>query len=87
MPFVMLLSLLCVTAVYFAVRAALHLLRRDKERNITLPLVVAAITPPGCLLALPAAIVALIVMHRPEGKALFHGATTVPPADSIDLPS
>ncbi|MFN0077334.1 MAG: serine/threonine-protein kinase [Prosthecobacter sp.] len=67
----LLLSLGSIAVVYYTIGSALFLLHRNDDGNITFPLVMAALSPPGCIFGLPAAIYALVLLSKPEVKALF----------------
>ncbi len=66
-----LLSLCILSVVYYVIGAALFLMRHEHDGDITFPLIIAAIVPPGCFVGLPAAIYAFVLLSRPEVKALF----------------
>ncbi len=69
--FSLLTSLGSVALVYYTIGSALFLLHRDDDGDITFPLIMAAIAPPGCIFGLPAAIYALVLLSKPEVKAMF----------------
>ncbi|MEA3210674.1 MAG: hypothetical protein QOE70_3731 [Chthoniobacter sp.] len=78
-----LLSLSSLAVIYYTIGSALFLLHREDDGDITFPLVIAAIIPPGCLFGLPAAIYAMVLLSKPEVKALFPKNTPAPaPAES-----
>ncbi|MDZ4401795.1 serine/threonine-protein kinase [Prosthecobacter sp.] len=81
-PVVMLLlSLGSIAVVYYTIGSALFLMHRKDDGDITFPLIMAALVPPGCIFGLPAAIYALVLLSKPEAKALFPQAK--PESDTL----
>lgn len=73
------LNLGMIGVVYYVIGAALFLLRRNDAGDITFPLLIAAFVPPGCFIGFPASVCALVLLSKPEVKALF--PTVAKPAD------
>jgi len=81
-----LLSLGSLALVYYVVGIGLWLMKLDEECDPSIPLLCAAIAPPGCVIGLPAAIFAFMQLTKPEARALVARPVERPESTAADHP-